>query len=373
VLKLSQLSKRFGKYTAVSDFSLDVESGEFCVLLGPSGCGKTTVLRMIAGLEITDAGTISMNEVDWSVVPPQERNIAMVFQNYALYPHRTVWKNVEYPLKRRGMPKDERAKKIDAILKLLGISDLSDKRPGQLSGGEAQRVALARALVRQPTCFLMDEPLSNLDVRMRSIARVEIKNIQKELGVTTVFVTHDQEEAIALADKIAIMNEGRLVQVGTADELFSHPADVFTATFLGKPAMNLLTSTVEIKENDALHLNLEGASDASQGYLLRVRSDSKISPNSRLLVGIRPEDVHVMRDSGNSGMGWEIDGQVVLMEGIGRDHVLYCQTDAGPINVRTDAHHPIGPIKLFIPSQKTHVFDSDTEKRMDVFFENIVL
>jgi len=243
------LVKRFGEVTAVHDFSVEVPAGELLVLLGPSGCGKTTVIRLIAGLEIPDSGTVLINGRSCDDVPPQQRDVAMVFQQYALYPHRTVRGNIEYPLRLRNVEQQLRRDKVEWIAGLLGITRLLGRKPGQLSGGEAQRVALARALVRDPACFLMDEPLSNLDAQLRVRARAEIRRLQRHLRVTTIYVTHDQDEAVALADRIAVMRDGRLIQVGSPEELFRRPANAFVAGFLGRPPMNLLQATVVRKED----------------------------------------------------------------------------------------------------------------------------
>jgi multiple sugar transport system ATP-binding protein len=234
------LVKRFGSVTAVDGVDLASHEGEFLVLLGPSGCGKTTLLRMIAGLEQPTEGEILIGGEVVNGLPPRVRQIAMVFQSYALYPHLTVSRNIGFPLKAEGLPLATRTERIEWAAKLLGIEGLLDRRPRQLSGGERQRVALARALVREPSVFLLDEPLSNLDAKLRAAARDDLLEFQRRVGVTTIYVTHDQVEAMGMGDRIAVMNRGKVHQLGTPDQVYHDPADVFVATFLGSPPMNLL-------------------------------------------------------------------------------------------------------------------------------------
>lgn len=225
---------------AVDDVTLRTEEGEFLVLLGPSGCGKTTLLRMIAGIEPPTSGDIIINEQVVTHLPPRVRNIAMVFQSYALYPHMTVYKNIAFPLRTRGFDKTAIKDKVEWAAGMFGIDRLLDRKPRQLSGGERQRVALARAIVREPSVFLLDEPLSNLDALLRASAREELRRFQKRLGVTTIYVTHDQVEAMGLGDRIVVMNKGKVCQVGTPSEIYQWPADTFVATFVGSPPMNLI-------------------------------------------------------------------------------------------------------------------------------------
>jgi multiple sugar transport system ATP-binding protein len=234
------VSKSFADVLAVDDIELVATEGEFLVLLGPSGCGKTTLMRMIAGLEHPSAGDILLNGrvvTDW---PPRVRNVAMVFQSYALYPHLTVAKNISFPLRAVGLPREEIRKKVDWAARMFGIERFLDRKPRQLSGGERQRVALARAVVRQPLVFLLDEPLSNLDAKLRNSARDELKQFQRRLGTTTIYVTHDQAEAMGLGDRIAVLERGKVRQIGTPQEIYQKPADTFVATFIGSPPMNLL-------------------------------------------------------------------------------------------------------------------------------------
>ena len=246
VVEVRGLRKDFGDVTAVDGVDLRSEEGEFLVLLGPSGCGKTTLLRMIAGLEQPTEGEILLGGKDVSGLPPRARRIAMVFQSYALYPHMTVANNIAFPLKAQGMDPDERTKKVEWAAGLFGIERLLQRRPRQLSGGERQRVALARALVREPSVFLLDEPLSNLDAKLRAAARDDLMEFQRRIGITTIYVTHDQVEAMGMGDRIAVMNHGKVRQLGTPEEVYHHPADVFVAQFLGSPPMNLLEAVTYV-------------------------------------------------------------------------------------------------------------------------------
>jgi multiple sugar transport system ATP-binding protein len=237
---VKDVRKQFGAVTAVDGITLTAQDGEFLVLLGPSGCGKTTLLRIIAGLETATSGDVLIDGAVVNHLPPRARGIAMVFQSYGLYPHLTVWNNIAFPLRTQGMRRDEIRRKVDWASHLLGIDRLAKRRPRQLSGGERQRVALARALVREPTVFLLDEPLSNLDAKLRASARSELKQFQKTVRTATIYVTHDQVEAMGMGDRIAVIDHGRLRQVGTPTEIYEHPADEFVASFLGTPPMNLI-------------------------------------------------------------------------------------------------------------------------------------
>lgn len=237
---IEQLSKQYGNYVALKSVDIRIEQGEFVVLLGPSGCGKSTLLRMIAGLEVITDGAISIDDAEVNNVHPRDRNIAMVFQDYALYPHMSVRKNLAYPLRLAKAPKAEIAAAVDRVARMLELEPLLERKPSQLSGGQRQRVAMGRALVREPAVFLMDEPLSNLDARLRQQMRVGIRDLQHRLGITTIYVTHDQVEAMTMADKIVVMNGGSVMQIGTPHEIYTTPANRFVASFVGSPPMNFI-------------------------------------------------------------------------------------------------------------------------------------
>jgi ABC-type sugar transport system ATPase subunit len=287
-ITLSHLRKTFGKVVAVNDVSLSVADGEFVALLGPSGCGKTTTLRMISGLETPDSGSIRMDEQDVTGLPPRSRDVAMVFQDYALYPHMTILDNIGYPLKVRGVPKDELAAQVQSVAGNLQIGDLLARRPGQLSGGQQQRVAVARAVVHRAQVFLFDEPLSNLDAKLRLEARAFLKHLQREVGITAVYVTHDQAEAMALADKIVVMKDGSIMQSGTPLEIYRHPVNTFVASFIGNPPMNLLRCQLD----DGRLRVLTGAESQSIS-LAGMALPGRLAPGSPFMLGIRPEHIRL--------------------------------------------------------------------------------
>ncbi|MDV3104862.1 ABC transporter ATP-binding protein, partial [Thermococcus waiotapuensis] len=285
--------KQFGDFTAVRDINLHIKDGEFMILLGPSGCGKTTTLRMVAGLEEPTKGQIYVGDTlvadpeKGVFVPPKDRDIAMVFQSYALYPHMSVYDNIAFPLKLRKVPKDEVDRRVREVAEMLGLSELLNRKPRELSGGQRQRVALGRAIVRRPQVFLMDEPLSNLDAKLRVKMRAELKKLQRQLGVTTIYVTHDQVEAMTMGDRVAIINAGELQQVGTPDEVYDRPANTFVGGFIGSPPMNFLDATVtEDGFVDFGPFRLKLLPDQvevleEKGYL-----------GKDVIFGIRPEDVY---------------------------------------------------------------------------------
>lgn len=285
-VELTGLRKEFGDVKAVNGVDLSIEEGEFIVILGPSGCGKTTLMRMIAGLEQPTDGTIVINNKVVTGLPPRAREIAMVFQSYALYPHMSIFDNISFPLRARKEPRQEIKEKVEWAAGILGIERLLERRPRQLSGGERQRVALARALVKEPAVMLLDEPLSNLDAKLRASARDELQRFQRNLGITTIFVTHDQIEAMGLGDRIAVMNAGKVRQIGTPQEIYNDPTDIFVATFLGSPPMNLL--------------------DHQQYY-----------------VGFRPENFLPVGVMGNGSGVKSFSFNVGRIENLGSDRLLY--------------------------------------------------
>jgi multiple sugar transport system ATP-binding protein len=337
---------------AVDSLDLEVADGEFLVLVGPSGCGKSTSLRMLAGLEDIDAGSIHIGGRDVTRVPPKDRDIAMVFQNYALYPHMTVAENMGFALKIAGVNKDERASRVLEAAKLLDLEPYLNRKPKALSGGQRQRVAMGRAIVRQPQVFLMDEPLSNLDAKLRVQTRTQIASLQRRLGVTTVYVTHDQTEALTMGDRIAVLKDGILQQVGTPRDLYEKPENVFVAGFIGSPAMNLFPA------------------DVTQGG---VKFGSAVAPVERdaiahastVTVGVRPEDILVA----TSGEGLQVDVDVI--EELGADGYLYGHTEVGGSRVdivaRVDGRsHPNAGDRVFITPkpQHIHVFDQVSGERL---------
>ncbi len=313
-VSLEEVTKVFGgEVRALDALSLEIEDGEFFALLGPSGCGKTTLLRTIAGLETASAGTLRIGDRDVTRLPPGERDVAMVFQDYALFPHMTVADNIAYPLKIRKVARAERRAKAEETGAGLSLAALMERRPAQLSGGQQQRVALARAMAAKPTLFLFDEPLSNLDARLRLEARTFLKKLQADLGVTTVFVTHDQAEALALAHRIAVMESGRIRQIGTPKEVFQRPANTFVASFIGSTPMNLLDG-----ECDA-----DGGIDVA-GVRLPVPEAiaGEVSPGDKVVVGIRPEYLDETAEGG-------IEGQVEIVENLGTASLVTLAT-SGP-------------------------------------------
>ena len=311
------VTKRYGDVIAVSDLSLKIEDQTFVVLLGPSGCGKTTTLRCIAGLETPDKGEIYIGDTRVTDLPPKDRDIAMVFQSYALYPHMTVFDNIAFPLKVRRKPRDEIESTVKRIVELLRIERLLNRKPKQLSGGEQQRVALGRSLVREPRVFLMDEPLSNLDAKLRLYMRAELKRLQKELGITTIYVTHDQAEAMTMADEIALMNKGVLQQFGPPEEIYHRPSNMFVGGFLGSPPMNFFNCN--LKEHDGSP-SLEGEAFSIQisrelANLIRSRVN-----DSAVVVGIRPENIVLSSEPLSKGQS--VKSEVYVIEPLGSTTIV---------------------------------------------------
>jgi len=339
---------------AVDSLDLHVADGEFLVLVGPSGCGKSTSLRMLAGLEEVNDGNILIGERNVTDVPPKDRDIAMVFQNYALYPHMTVAENMGFALKIAGINKDERANRVLEAAKLLDLEPYLDRKPKALSGGQRQRVAMGRAIVRQPQVFLMDEPLSNLDAKLRVQTRTQIAGLQRRLGVTTVYVTHDQTEALTMGDRIAVLKDGILQQVGTPRELYAAPQNVFVAGFIGSPAMNLFEAKI-----------VDGGLAFGSTVAHVDRDSLKGASGTTVTLGIRPEDVIVS----STGEGLAVD--VDLVEELGADGYLYGHTmindDRVDVVARVDGrNHPRAGEKVFILPQpnQVHAFDPSTGLRL---------
>jgi multiple sugar transport system ATP-binding protein len=316
-VEFDEVWKRFAAQgaAAVQGLSLAIPDRELLVLLGPSGCGKTTALRMLAGLEEPDAGDIRIGGTSVVGLEPKDRDVALVFQSYALYPHMSAGDNIGYPLKVRKLSRAEQRAKIEWVAEMLGIGHLLPRRPGQLSGGEQQRVALARAIVREPRVFLMDEPLSNLDAKLRVHTRTELKTLQRELGTTMVFVTHDQAEAMSLAHRIAVMNAGELQQVGTPDEVYDHPANLFVAEFIGSPPMNLLEG---IRSGDSVLVADSWALPASAGTLAAATGE--------LTVGLRPEGISIVADGHPA--------EVIAVEPLGSEVIVDVRMGTHSLKIR---------------------------------------
>ncbi len=312
-VSIKKLTKRFGKVVAANKLDLEVKDKEFVVLLGPSGCGKTTVLRCIAGLETPDEGEIYIGDRLVNSLEPKERDIAMVFQTYALYPHMSVFQNLAFPLENAEMPMAQIKEKVEETAKLLKIENLLNRKPKQLSGGQRQRVALGRAMVREPHVFLMDEPLSNLDAKLRVYMRAELKKLQKEVGITTIYVTHDQVEAMTMGDKVAIINEGTLQQFDRASEIYFHPVNVFVAGFIGTPPMNFFDCTLT-RETPVVF----DAGSFKYPVPDRLREKTKEWPSS-LVFGIRPQDVIVHTKAKGKGL---IKAKLEIDEPLGDRQVL---------------------------------------------------
>ncbi len=344
-VRFDGVTKKYGKVVAVDNLTLDVPDGEFLVLLGPSGCGKSTALRMVAGLERITEGRILIGEDVVNDIPPRFRDIAMVFQSYALYPHLTVRRNVEFPLRTHRMEKAEMAARVDKVLTTLSLTELADRKPGQLSGGQRQRVALARAIVREPKVFLMDEPLSNLDATLRLQTRADIVELQRTLGTTTIYVTHDQVEAMTMGHRIAILNDGRLQQVGVPQDLYDMPGNAFVARFLGAPGMNMLSGSVE-----------HGEVLVGGDPLATTTRDDR----ARVTVGVRSENTR-LADVG-------VRCTVVVVEDLGAELQVVCDTTAGERLIvreqRSQRRPAIGDnVLVTADAAALHFFDADTGER----------
>ena len=337
--------KHFGGTSVVDDLSLEIHDGEFVVLLGPSGCGKTTTLRMLAGLENVTSGDIFIDGERVNDIPTQHRDVAMVFQSYALYPHMTIAENIGYPLRVRKIEKTERATRVNRVAAMLEIESLLERKPRQLSGGERQRVALARAIVREPRAYLMDEPLSNLDARLRVQMRGELKRLQHQLGTTTIYVTHDQAEAMTLASRVAVMKKGRLQQFDTPMNIYNRPANRFVAEFVGSPSMNFVDGKVDggIFVSDALQIPLSGFANGSQ-----------------LTIGIRPEHIQVLSEPHNAA----IAATVYVTELMGNETFVFLSVGSNKLIARAPADFRAeleSKVWLQFATDKLHFFDQKNQ------------
>lgn len=353
-IRIDHLTRRFGDVVAVDDVSLEIADGEFLVLLGPSGCGKSTLLRSIAGLLDPTGGRITAGERDITHLPPKERDLAMVFQSYALYPHLNVERNLGFGLKMRHTPRAVAKERVRRAAELLDLTGLLHRKPKELSGGQRQRVALGRAIVREPNAFLMDEPLSNLDAKLRSTMRTELIQLHQRLATTFIYVTHDQVDAMTMADRVALLNNGRLEQVGSPVEVYDEPATTFVAGFLGSPPMNLLPGQLATREG-----------------VVRVDAPGVTAPlwtgeteDREVVLGIRPE--HLVRVT-DEHTGPRVDGVVVLVENLGNEEIALCTV--GEEQVRFRGSRPLGvragdQLSLGAAPERLHVFDRATGRRL---------
>ncbi len=355
-------TKRFGDVTAVDELSLQIADGEFVVLVGPSGSGKTTALRLLAGLEVLTDGEIRVGERVVNRVAPRDRDIAMVFQDYALYPQMTVYQNLAFGLKMRKMSRGEIEGRVQRAAEMLDIGELLQRKPGALSGGQRQRVALGRALVREPQAFLMDEPLSNLDAKLRVQTRSEIKRLQQQVGTTTVYVTHDQVEAMTMGDRVAVMNEGVLEQVGDTRTVYEHPTNTFVAGFIGSPAMSFAEMSAT-RDRDGVTL-----SRAHVSLKLPAASLPADGVPAEVIIGVRPEHAHLWREG--SDLVGPIDGRVLFVEMLGREALLGVSTDSDTrFTVFVDATAPAAlgnRVRFGIEPGRTYLFDPGTTHALGV-------
>jgi multiple sugar transport system ATP-binding protein len=337
-IRFQNVTKKFGNLSVVDDLSLEIADGEFVVLLGPSGCGKTTTLRMLAGLETISSGDIYIGDERVNDVPTQQRDLAMVFQSYALYPHMTIAENIGYPLRVRKVDKNERGNRVARVAKMLEIEALLDRKPRQLSGGERQRVALARAIVREPRAYLMDEPLSNLDARLRVQMRGELKRLQHQLGTTTIYVTHDQAEAMTLASRVAVMKKGQLQQFDTPLNIYNRPANRFVAEFVGNPSMNFLDGKIErgVFVSDSIRIPVN-------------------QPDAVVTLGIRPEHVHVLTQPQDGA----IPASVYVTELMGNETFVFLSVGSQRLIARAAADFRAeveSTVWLRFESERAHFF-----------------
>ena len=348
-ISLQRVTKAYGAHTVIPEVSIDLKDGEFLVLVGPSGCGKSTLLRMIAGLESISSGTVLIDGKVVNDLPPKDRDIAMVFQSYALYPHKTVRQNIGFALKMRGMPSHEIAERVKSSAEMLSLTPYLDRYPRQLSGGQRQRVAMGRAIVRSPKAFLFDEPLSNLDAKLRVQMRAEIKELQQRLATTMVYVTHDQIEAMTMADRIVVLRAGIVEQIGTPLDLYDNPANTFVATFIGTPSMNLLTGTIS-DMNAAAFLTADGTE-------LNIGEGKAHLAGKKLLLGVRPESFE---------LGGDISLKVRLIEPTGGESIVFGKIGGQDVVCAFHerlARIPDTVLKVRIKPGQAHLFNAETTLR----------
>ena len=361
---IQKMSKYFGAVTAVEDLTIEVQDGEFLVLLGPSGCGKTTTLEIVAGLQKQSAGHIYIGGRQVDKVPPKDRDVAMVFQSYALYPHMTVFDNMAFPLKLRRRPRDEIVQTVEEAAQMLGLSELLGRKPKELSGGQMQRAALGRAIVRQPEVFLMDEPLSNLDAKLRVQTRGELKRLQRELGTTTLYVTHDQVEAMTMGDRVAVLHVGRLQQLASPEEIYAQPANTFVAGFIGSPPMNFLPC--HYQEEDGRPLLDLGEFSFELPAELAGRLREKPVPD-QLILGLRPKHVLVHRES----LAGAVAAEVQLLQPLGSEVIATLRVGEKTFTAEAFSGWLVdegfrvaagGKVWVTFEQGKVHLFDAQSEE-----------
>jgi multiple sugar transport system ATP-binding protein len=355
-LEFKNLSKSFGKANIIDNLNLSISDGEMFVLLGPSGCGKSTILRLIAGLEVPDNGDIIIGNRVINNIPPKDRNVAMVFQNYALYPHMTIYDNLAFPLKVKKTAPDQIEKTVIKQAELLGLSDLLTRKPKTLSGGQRQRVALGRALVRNPEVFLFDEPLSNLDAKLRVSTRSEIARLQKKLDATMIYVTHDQEEALSLGHRIAILNGGILQQVGTPSEIYNQPSNVFCAQFVGNPKINLLDAMVS------------GTDELSVMSYIKLKLKTELNPKTELILGLRPENISFKKQHDDD---ISFQSEIIHVEFMGDINIVYGIIQETEIRVKSREMPEIvdGKAELYVRKSDFMIFDKQTNQRISLLIK----
>ena len=374
-IALRNVCKQFdSEHYGVKDFNLDIHDKEFVIFVGPSGCGKSTTLRIIAGLEEITDGELWIDGELSNYLEPKERGMSMVFQNYALYPNMTVYGNMAYALKIRKLPKDEIDRKVHEVAKILEIEQLLDRRPAALSGGQKQRVAIGSAIIRKPKAFLMDEPLSNLDAKLRAQMRVELVKLHKQLDTTIIYVTHDQTEAMTLGTKIVVMKDGLIQQVGAPQSIYDNPVNFFVAGFLGSPSMNFFRCTVKAEENNRTALLLDDAKTVKKVYLDGTRGKQIADRyNGRhVILGIRPEDIYELDEAKKLGIendSVDVDEPVVNREMLGAEVILYFDEQGKTLAVRLSPENQtqVGElVSLYFDMEKAHVFDPETEENIFV-------
>ena len=372
-IALRNVCKQFdSEHYGVKDFNLDIHDKEFVIFVGPSGCGKSTTLRIIAGLEEITDGELWIDGELSNYLEPKERGMSMVFQNYALYPNMTVYGNMAYALKIRKLPKDEIDRKVHEVAKILEIEQLLDRKPAALSGGQKQRVAIGSAIIRKPKAFLMDEPLSNLDAKLRAQMRVELVKLHKQLDTTIIYVTHDQTEAMTLGTKIVVMKDGLIQQVGAPQSIYDNPVNLFVAGFLGSPSMNFFQCTVKAEENNRTALLLDDAKTVKKVYLDGTRGKQIADRyNGRhVILGIRPEDIYELEEAKKLGIendSVDVDEPVVNREMLGAEVILYFDEQGKTLAVRLNPENQtqVGEkVSLYFDMDKAHVFDPETEENL---------